>query len=183
MSDWNFHWNIQETDRLKFDLAFYEITTIGCQLICTDLHGIFLKWFSSEKSNFLISNFIERILLRNSTIWVENHCIGIYRLFKSLHRCLIIENSKIFLKTQNATLHRVPGGLGGSENSQNFPELVGGGHPGVQLLCKVPDYSTRVKTWNQILVFDCFKFNDAPLELVGGDPGEGQILFTSSKFD
>ena len=76
-----------------------------------------------------------------------------------------------------------PWGQGGSENSQNFAELVGGGHPGVQLLCKVPDYSTRVKTWNQILVFDCFKFNDAPLELVGGDHGEGQILFTSSKFD
>ena len=76
-----------------------------------------------------------------------------------------------------------PWGRGWSGNSQNFPELVGGGHPGVKLLCKVPDYSTRVKTWNQILVFDCFKFNDDPLELVGGDHGEGQVLVTSSKFD
>ena len=71
----------------------------------------------------------------------------------------------------------VPWGPGVSENSQNFPEAVGGGHPGVQLLCKVLVYSTRVKTKNQILVFYCFKFIDNfQLELVGGDHGEGQLI-------
>ena len=75
----------------------------------------------------------------------------------------------------------VPGDLGGSEGSQIFPELAVEGHPGVQLLCKVRVYSTRVKTWNQILVFDCFKFIDYPLELVGGDHGGGQLLFTNSR--
>ena len=51
---------------------------------------------------------------------------------------------------KNADVHMgLPWGMEESENCQNFPEAVGGGHPGVQLLRKVLDYSTRVKQGKQ----------------------------------
>ena len=101
------------------------------------------------------------------------------RPHRSLGKCVqrhIRMKFGLFLP-KNATVHiGVPRGQGGSENYQNFPELVGGGHPGVQLLCKVLAYSTRVKSQNQIHDFDLFKFINYPLELVGGDHGGVQLL-------
>ena len=96
-------------------------------------------------------------------------------LWKYLHRPIWPFSNGIFPKCYNSHMG-VPWGQGGSENSQNFPEAVGGGHPGVQLLCKVLGYSTRVKSQTQIHNFDCFKFINYPLESVGGDHGGVQLL-------
>ena len=160
LTDWNIQWNysIKMSDWIIFKI-FNKLTEwihnkifLG-QLMFAWLAGWsekYSKWFSDfEKTTFLFPDLIGEILLRNSTIWVENHCIGIYGPLKSLHRCLMWP--KIWKSSpKNADVHMgLPWGMEESENCHNFPEAVGGGHPGVQLLCKVLDYSTRVKQGKQ----------------------------------
>ena len=106
LTDWNIQWNysIKMSDWIIFKI-FNKLTEwihnkifLG-QLMFAWLAGWsekYSKWFSDfEKTNFLFPDLIGEILLRNSTIWVENHCIGIYGPLKSLHTSIVFVISKI----------------------------------------------------------------------------------------